>query len=477
MARLRRGRQQRPRRSTGSARSRRRPAARSPARPTAPPTRRSTWPRPATTTSSSPRATSPRAWSPSKEAAEVNTDLIPNYAKVYDFLKDKEWNTFDGKNYGVPHGYGANLLMYNERRGHARPRRRGPSVFERRVLDVPGQGDRLRLADLHRRRRALPDEHPARPRHREPLRARRGAVRRRGRPAQGAARATSGEYWSDYLKEISAFETGDSVIGTTWQVIANSVEKSNVKAFLPEEGSTGWSDTWMISSQAKNPNCAYAWLDYIESPEANAQATEYFGEAPNNQEACDFASDPSFCETYNAGDEDFAEQALVLAHAGRRVPRRSHRRRVHGLLGLDQGLDRDQGLTRPHVARHRPRGRPPPRGRPRGVSPRPWSPGRGPRLALLLAAPLTWLVLVYVVALAALLVIGAVDGRQLHRRDRPLADPRQPQGDRDRVALPHRHAAHPGRRGPGDGASTSSSRCRSRSTWPRSPRRARSGSW
>ena len=27
------------------------------------------------------------------------------------------------------------------------------------------------------------------------------------------------EYWSDYLKEVQAFETGDTVIGTTWQVI------------------------------------------------------------------------------------------------------------------------------------------------------------------------------------------------------------------------------------------------------------------
>ena len=26
----------------------------------------------------------------------------------------------------------------------------------------------------------------------------------------------------------------------------------------------------MIASEAKNPNCAYAWLDYIASPEANA---------------------------------------------------------------------------------------------------------------------------------------------------------------------------------------------------------------
>ena len=30
------------------------------------------------------------------------------------------------------------------------------------------------------------------------------------------------EYWSDYTKEVQAFESGTSVIGTTWQVIANT---------------------------------------------------------------------------------------------------------------------------------------------------------------------------------------------------------------------------------------------------------------
>ena len=43
-----------------------------------------------------------------------------------------------------------------------------------------------------------------------------------------------GEYWSDYLKEIQAFQTGDSVVGTTWQVIVNAIDKPNIKAVLPE---------------------------------------------------------------------------------------------------------------------------------------------------------------------------------------------------------------------------------------------------
>ena len=63
----------------------------------------------------------------------------------------------------------------------------------------------------------------------------------------------------------------------------------------------------MISSKAKSPNCAYAWLNYIDSPKANAAATEYFGEAPATPDACQYGSE-GFCETYNAGDVEFEKQ-------------------------------------------------------------------------------------------------------------------------------------------------------------------------
>src|SRR5919198_4693159 len=47
------------------------------------------------------------------DVAPVNTDLVPNYATVFADLKNQPYNTFDGVNYGIPHGRGANLLMSN----------------------------------------------------------------------------------------------------------------------------------------------------------------------------------------------------------------------------------------------------------------------------------------------------------------------------------------------------------------------------
>ena len=43
----------------------------------------------------------------------VNTDLVPNYADIAEFLKGQAFNSVDGQMYGIPHGWGANLLMYN----------------------------------------------------------------------------------------------------------------------------------------------------------------------------------------------------------------------------------------------------------------------------------------------------------------------------------------------------------------------------
>jgi putative spermidine/putrescine transport system substrate-binding protein len=236
----------------------------------------------------------------------LNTELIPNYAGVYSFLKDRAWNTVDGMTYGVPHGYGANLLMYNTKVVKPAPTS-WDVVFDKASAykgKVTAYDSPIYIADaalyLMKHNTALGITNPY-------------ALDETQLAAAvdllKAQRANVGEYWSDYLKSIQSFETGDTVVGTTWQVIRNSMSaKATVDAILPSEGATGWSDSWMISSKAKSPNCAYAWLNYIDSPKANAAATEYFGEAPVTQAACDFMTSADTCASYHAGDEAYAAQ-------------------------------------------------------------------------------------------------------------------------------------------------------------------------
>ncbi|MGR0318742.1 ABC transporter substrate-binding protein [Agromyces sp. ZXT2-3] len=238
------------------------------------------------------------------EVAPVNTDLIPNYEGVFDFLKEKEWNSVDGQSYGVPHGYGANLLMYNTEVFTEAPTS-WDVVFDKadeNAGKVTAYDSPIYIADaavyLMTHQPELGIENPY-ALDEEQFQAAVDLLKQQ--------RESVGEYWSDYLKEIQAFETGDSVVGTTWQVIQNVLAGSGAptEVVLPEEGATGWSDTWMVASDAANVNCAYMWLDYIASPEANATATAYFGEAPSSQEACEYRDD---CEAYHAGDEEYASQ-------------------------------------------------------------------------------------------------------------------------------------------------------------------------
>lgn len=242
----------------------------------------------------------------SGDVQPLNTDLIPSYADVYPFLKGQAWNTVDGETYGVPHGYGANLLMYNTEVVKPAPTS-WDVVFDKASAykgKVTAYDSPIYIADAalylmkHNPELGITNPYAL---DADQLAAAVDLLK--------AQKENVGEYWSDYLKSIDSFSTGNSVVGTTWQVIKNFMpEGSTVEAILPSEGATGWSDSWMISSTAKSPNCAYAWLNYIDSPKANAAATEYFGEAPVTQAACDFMSNADTCASYHAGDADYASK-------------------------------------------------------------------------------------------------------------------------------------------------------------------------
>ncbi len=241
------------------------------------------------------------------DVAPVNTDLLKNYADIEDFLKGQPFNSVDDQMYGVPHGWGANLLMYNTEKVDPAPTSwsavfddasqyagkvtayDSPIYIADAALYLMNTQPDLGIKDPY----ALDEDQLA------------AAVDLLKKQKENVS-----EYWSDYLKSEQSFLSSDSEIGTTWQVIASLAQSEGapVEAFLPDEGSTGWSDTWMISSKSKNPNCGYAWMDYITSPEAQAAVAEYFGEAPANTKACDLTSDDTFCDTYHAADAEYAGQ-------------------------------------------------------------------------------------------------------------------------------------------------------------------------
>jgi putative spermidine/putrescine transport system substrate-binding protein len=241
------------------------------------------------------------------DVAPVNTSLVPNYATVQSFLKNRSWNSVNGQMYGIPHGWGANLLMWNPKVVTQAPTSWGVvfdpnSPYKGKVTayDAP-----IYIADaalyLMRHQPDLGIKNPYALDQKQ-LDAAVSLLKKQ--------RPLIGEYWNDATKQISAFESGNLVLGTTWQYNANVIngdKKVKVDTVIPSESSTAWSDTWMIAAHAKHPNCMYKWMNWIISPTVNAQVAEWFGEAPAQSLACEHTSDKTFCDQYHANDKAFSD--------------------------------------------------------------------------------------------------------------------------------------------------------------------------
>ena len=234
----------------------------------------------------------------------VNLGLIPNYVDIFDNLKDRPWNTVDGENYGVPHGRGANVLQYTI--GKVNPAPTSWSVVWEPNSPAKGKvtayDSAIYIADAAVYLMATKPELGIT----DPY-----ALDQTQFDAAMALLAQQkpliAEYWADYTKYIGAVQSGSITVGTSWQVIANVLngEKATVGAVKPVEGATGWSDTWMISSKTEAIDCAYKWLNHIITPDVNAQAAEWFGEAPANSKACALTANKDHCKLYHAEETDY----------------------------------------------------------------------------------------------------------------------------------------------------------------------------
>ncbi|HET7279594.1 MAG TPA: ABC transporter substrate-binding protein [Dermatophilaceae bacterium] len=234
----------------------------------------------------------------------MNTSLITNYADIFDALKLKPWNSVNGVAYGIPHGRGANLLMYRTDLVKPAPDS-WSAVFDQASAQkgkVTAYDSPIYIADAAVYLMATKPDLGIKDPYALDSKQLAAAV-----DLLKAQKANIGEYWSDYLKEVQAFKKGSTTVGTTWQVIANLAksEKAPVEAVLPKEGATGWSDTWMVSSKSKHKTCAYKLIDHLVSPKVNAQIAEWFGEAPANRKACAETVDKNHCATFHAEDESY----------------------------------------------------------------------------------------------------------------------------------------------------------------------------
>jgi putative spermidine/putrescine transport system substrate-binding protein len=99
-------------------------------------------------------------------------------------------------------------------------------------------------------------------------------------------------YWVAYTDEIDGFVDGSMVAGTAWPInLTYTKADANTAAVVPDEGVTGWADTWMISANAPHPNCMLKWMDWTLQPDVQAEVGIFYGAAGSNTASCQAIAD------------------------------------------------------------------------------------------------------------------------------------------------------------------------------------------
>jgi putative spermidine/putrescine transport system substrate-binding protein len=222
---------------------------------------------------------------------EINTDLIPSWSTIDERLQNAPWHTVDGKHYGVPYQWGANVLMYNTET-FTEPPTSWNVVFEEQTLpDGESNKGRVQAYDgpiyvadaalylmAHQPELGIKDPYDLNP---DQFKAALDLLRQQ--------RQIIGRYWHDAFIQMDDFTNEGVVASSSWpfQVNLLKAEEAPIDSVIPEEGATGWADTTMMHVDAAHPNCAYMWLEHSLNPKLQGDLAAWFGSVPAVPAACE----------------------------------------------------------------------------------------------------------------------------------------------------------------------------------------------
>jgi putative spermidine/putrescine transport system substrate-binding protein len=245
------------------------------------------------------------------DVAPVNAGLVRGWKDYYAAFKGPPANTAGGRHYGISAQFAPNLLLYNSAKI-----KRPPTSWA--VLYVPTSRRRVTVPDnpmfiadaalyLAKAKPGLGIRDPY-----ELTNSQFSAVLQLLR----AQRPLVSVYWATASDQIESFRTGGSTLGAGWPYQQVTLRERNkpVRTTVPKEGMTGWLDSWMLSSKAKHPNCAYKWLNYVASPAVQARQAVSYGATPVNKNACPYMNklEKSSCKDYRANGAEQYYRSIRL---------------------------------------------------------------------------------------------------------------------------------------------------------------------
>ena len=226
-----------------------------------------------------------------KKLQPINVSLIPSYKNIDARLQKAPWHFDNAVHYGVPYQWGWNVLMYNTKVfGDKKPTSWSVVFEEQNLPDGKSNKGRVQAFDgpiyiadaalyLMKKNPALGIKDPYElneVQYKAALELLRGQ------------RKLVGKYWHDAFVQIDDFTNEGVVASGSWQFQANILgsKKAPIATTIPVEGASGWADSTMMHIDAKNPNCAYKWMEHSLNPKLQGDLSAWFGSVPAVPAAC-----------------------------------------------------------------------------------------------------------------------------------------------------------------------------------------------
>ncbi len=198
--------------------------------------------------------------------AEIDPSKLSNYPDLYEQFQKPPYITFEDKLYGVNFAWGPTVLLYNPDQIAEAPTTWNALLDEQYSGKIATWNYPLQIAQYA----LLLDPKPEDPfllddeqlaQVKDILVKQRPLIRK---------------YWDLGGEVAELYLNGEVVIsdGWTWITLQIRDSEGSVAEATPEEGVTGWSDSWCISSKAANHDLALNWANYMIGPEGQLGVIE-----------------------------------------------------------------------------------------------------------------------------------------------------------------------------------------------------------
>ncbi len=233
----------------------------------------------------------------------VNIKLIADWHQFRPFLKSPSFNTINGVHYGVSLQFGPNVLLYSTKTFKSAPTSWSVLYSKKYTGQVTVPNNPIQIADaalyLQSAQPSLGITDPY-----ELTQPQFSATVK----LLKSQKPLIAKYWNLASDEINLFQSKTVVAGAAWPYQTNTLKanKAGVADTIPKEGATGWADTWMLATNAPDPNCAYKWMNWVSTPHVQAEQAISFGETPANSLACPIMNklQAGSCNGYHANQPD-----------------------------------------------------------------------------------------------------------------------------------------------------------------------------